>query len=197
MQVANSSIYTKYEINMPQQLEIFSSQIPEVKCIKQFRADDARGSFVKPFHDTFFKENGIDFQLKESFYSVSKKNTIRGLHFHIPPFAHDKIVFVSNGTIQDIALDLRKYSGTYGKYVSEILSFENNQALFIPKGFAHGFATLSEFATVFYFVSGEYHAQSDQGIHYNSAGIDWIITKANVSERDDAFSSFSQFNSPF
>lgn len=182
---------------MAQQLEILSTNIHDVKCIKQFRADDVRGSFVKPFHDTFFKENGIAFELKESFYSVSKKNTIRGLHFHIPPFAHDKIVFVSDGVIQDIALDLRKNSATYGKHVSEILSFENNHALYIPKGFAHGFATLSDTATVFYFVSGEYHAESDQGIHYKSADIDWKVTDAIVSERDDAFCTFSQFNSPF
>jgi dTDP-4-dehydrorhamnose 3,5-epimerase len=173
------------------------TMINAVKIVHQFRADDMRGSFVKTFHHTLLKEQGIDFNLKESFYSVSHKDVIRGMHFHHPPFDHDKIVFCTEGAILDVALDLRKGAETYGLCVSKELSFENNDALFIPKGFAHGFLTLSKSATTFYLVSGEYNREADDGIHYNSINFNWPVENPLVSERDLSFKKLQEFNSQF
>ena len=178
-------------------MNIEESKIKEVKIIHQFRADDARGSFVKTFHHTSLKQNGIDFELKESFYSISTQDVIRGMHFHHPPFDHDKIVFCVDGSILDLALDLRKNSPTYGQSVSTELSFDNHKALYIPKGFAHGFLTLSKSATTFYFVSGEYNKDADDGVRYDSFDFDWGIKTPIMSDRDLSFHTLKDFKSPF
>lgn len=167
---------------------IKETNIKEVNLIEQFRHDDARGAFVKTFHRANFLEAGIDFNLQESFYSTSVKDVIRGMHFHTNEMAHDKIIFCTSGIILDVALDIRKDSLTYGKYTSAILSFQNNNALYIPKGFAHGFATLSEEATTFYLVSGMYSKDHDAGVRYDSFGMDWGIKNPILSDRDLSFS---------
>lgn len=178
-------------------LHIEDTSIPEVKLIKQFKAADHRGEFVKPFHQIDLQAGGIDFCMKESFYSISKKNVIRGMHFHLPPFEHEKIVFCTQGAILDVALDLRTDAATYGRYVCRELSQQNAEALLIPKGFAHGFLTLTENATTFYFISGEYHAASDGGVMYDSFGFIWPVEAPVMSERDKHFPTFNDFKSPF
>ncbi|MBP6624362.1 MAG: dTDP-4-dehydrorhamnose 3,5-epimerase [Chitinophagaceae bacterium] len=177
--------------------DIIETNIAAVKLIQQFRAEDHRGVFIKTFHQDSFQQAGINFHMKESFYSISKKNVVRGMHFHHPPYDHDKIVFCTEGKILDIALDLRKNEATYGQWIEQELSADNNQALFIPKGFAHGFLTLSEHATAFYFVSGEYQASADDGIRFDSFGMNWKGVDPIVSARDLSFKSFTEFDSPF
>ena len=177
--------------------QIIDTAIEGVKIIEQFRADDDRGSFIKTFHQTSFREAGIDFKLAESFYSTSKKNVIRGMHFHQPPFDHAKIVFCTQGAILDVALDLRTSSKTYGQTIALELSAENHKALYIPRGFAHGFLSLSEESTAFYFVDGEYVASADDGILFSSIQMNWPDVDYIVSSRDKAFIEFSHFNSPF
>jgi dTDP-4-dehydrorhamnose 3,5-epimerase len=142
-------------------------------------------------------EQGIQFELRESFYSISKKDVIRGLHFHKPPFDHAKIVFCSKGAILDVALDLRTDSATYGQHVMQELSAENHLAMYIPRGFAHGFLSLEEESQTFYFVDGVYDAASDTGILYRDAGINWPVENPILSERDLSFPSIHQFQSPF
>lgn len=178
-------------------IHIEETTFPEVKLIHQFRADDNRGTFVKTFHHDFFAQQGIEFTLKESFYSISTKDVIRGLHFHAPPYDHAKIIFCTQGTILDVAVDLRKDSIHFGKFVSCELSFENNKALYIPKGFAHGFLALTETATTCYFVDGVYNQQADGGVRYDSLDIPWNVETPIVSARDLAFEKFENFNSPF
>ena len=178
-------------------MKVHETSIAAVKLIDQFRADDNRGSFVKTFHASLLLEGGIGFKLKESFYSVSSKNVIRGMHFHHPPHDHEKIVFCTDGHILDVALDLRQSEPTYGHYVFAELSFDRHQALYIPKGFAHGFLTLSEQATTFYFVSGEYNRDADDGIRYDSFEFNWPVESPVLSERDLAFKTLGQFSSPF
>lgn len=178
-------------------MEIINTNISDVKLIKQFRAEDARGTFVKTFHETSLKKAGIDFEMKESFYSVSHKNVIRGMHFQHPPYDHAKIVFCTEGTIVDVALDIRKNSPTYGQYVSAELSIENNIAIYIPSGFAHGFKTLTDKATTFYFVSSENNREADDGILHTSFGLNWDVENPIVSLRDMAFKGFEEFESPF
>jgi dTDP-4-dehydrorhamnose 3,5-epimerase/CDP-3, 6-dideoxy-D-glycero-D-glycero-4-hexulose-5-epimerase len=176
---------------------IENTLIPDVKIIHQFRAEDARGHFVKTYHQSSLAQAGIHFEMKESFYSVSKKNAIRGLHFQHPPYQHAKIVFCTEGAILDVALDIRKDSLTYGQFVTAELSAENNCALYIPEGFAHGFKTLTEGALTFYFVSSENVREADDGILYHSIGLDWQCESPIVSVRDQSFKSFQDFQSPF
>ncbi len=173
-------------------MTISETNLADVKCIEQFRHNDVRGAFVKTFHASDFHNAGIDFQLQESFYSTSAKDVIRGMHYHTDDAAHDKIIFCTDGEILDVALDIRKDSATYGQYVSMRLSFENNKALFIPKGFAHGFCTLSKSATTFYLVSGMYSASHDAGVLYNSFGMVWPTDNPILSERDLSFQSFNK-----
>jgi len=179
-------------------MRVDNTNIEGVKLIHQFRHDDERGAFVKPFHDSDFKAAGIDFELKESFYSTSVKNVIRGMHFHSPPHAHSKIVFCTAGCVLDVALDLRKDSPTYGQYATAELCFQNNQALYIPEGFAHGFLSLTEESTLFYFVDGMYSPDVDGGLRYDSFGLDWPLDgNAILSPRDLGFVGLGDFESPF
>jgi dTDP-4-dehydrorhamnose 3,5-epimerase/CDP-3, 6-dideoxy-D-glycero-D-glycero-4-hexulose-5-epimerase len=158
---------------------------------------DARGSFVKTFHDISLKENGIDFKLKESYFSYSKKDVIRGMHFQLPPHQHAKIVFCPYGTILDVILDLRKDSPTYKQYFSQELSQQNHKAFYIPEGFAHGFKALTDDAMTYYLVSSEYYKESDTGVRYDSFGFDWDVTYPIISERDMSFTPLEHFLSPF
>ena len=178
-------------------MKIESTEIEDVKLITQFRHEDERGVFVKPFHASDFKKAGIDFELKECFYSTSKKNVVRGMHFHLPPFDHAKIVFCTEGEILDVALDLQKNKGTYGKFISRKLSFEKSNAMYIPKGFAHGFLSLSATSTLVYFVDGEYQKEADAGIHFESFGMDWNDENKILSLRDRLFIPLKDFESPF
>jgi len=158
---------------------------------------DMRGIFVKSFHQSSLNEAGLDFQLKESYYSLSNKGVIRGMHFQTPPHEHSKIVFCPIGAILDVIIDLRKNSSTYGQYHAEILSQDNHHAYFIPAGFAHGFKALSEGAMTYYLVSSEYHASSDTGIRWDSFGLDWDCTEPIISQRDQSFGALPDFTSPF
>lgn len=179
-------------------MRVDETNIEGVQVIHQFRHDDERGAFVKPFHETDFKNAGINFQLKESFYSTSVRDVIRGMHFHSPPHAHSKIIFCTAGCVLDVALDLRKDSPTYGQYASQELCFQNNQALYIPEGFAHGFISLTKESTLFYFVSGEYNKEADGGVRYDSFGLDWPVQgNAILSPRDLDFPALADFESPF
>jgi dTDP-4-dehydrorhamnose 3,5-epimerase/CDP-3, 6-dideoxy-D-glycero-D-glycero-4-hexulose-5-epimerase len=158
---------------------------------------DERGLFVKSFHDTTLKNAGIDFELKESYFSVSNKDVIRGLHFQTPPAQHAKIVFCPAGAILDLILDIRKDSPTYGQFHTEILSAENHCAYYIPEGFAHGFKSLTEGAITYYLVSSEYDKESDTGLRWDSIGYDWECPTPIMSVRDLSFGKLEDFGSPF
>ena len=160
-------------------------------------SNDARGSFVKSFHETTLKKHNIDFVLRESYFSFSKKDVIRGMHFQLPPFDHNKIVFCPVGAILDVMVDLRKNSPTYRQYFAYELSAANHQALYIPEGFAHGFKSLTEDAMTYYLVSSEYNKQHDTGIRYDSIGFDWGVQQPLLSDRDLSFGTLDDFDSPF
>ncbi|MCB9047534.1 MAG: dTDP-4-dehydrorhamnose 3,5-epimerase family protein [Chitinophagales bacterium] len=158
---------------------------------------DDRGSFVKTFHETTLAQHGIQFSLKESYFSLSKKDVIRGMHFQTPPHQHAKIVFCPQGAILDVIVDLRKSSATYGRYYAQELSGENHKAYYIPKGFAHGFKSLTDDAITYYLVSSEYSKEHDTGILYNSFGYDWEVDSPVISERDMSFPALSDWNTVF
>jgi dTDP-4-dehydrorhamnose 3,5-epimerase len=158
---------------------------------------DERGVFVKTFHETGLKQSGINFNLKESYFSTSKKNVIRGMHFQTPPHHHSKIVFCPYGAILDVIIDLRKSSPTYGQYYAQELSLSNHLAYYIPEGFAHGFKALTDDAITYYLVSSEYNKEHDSGIRYDSFGFDWGLNSPIISQRDIAFPALQDFSTPF
>jgi len=173
--------------------------LKDVFIINNFNVNDDRGIFVKTFNKNVFNELNLNFEIRESYYSISKKDVIRGMHFQLPPHDHDKLVFVPKGAIIDVVVDVRKKSPTYGKYISVELSEQNKKSIFIPKGFAHGFKSLFDETITVYNVSTEYDHKSDHGIHYNSFGFDWHSKHPIVSSRDSAFMGLSDFfnNNPF
>lgn len=161
---------------------------------------DDRGSFIKTFHSEVFAEKGLDAGFKESFYSISNKGVLRGMHYQLPPHDHSKLVYVISGRILDVVVDVRENSETFGKYYSTELSEDNAKSLYIAKGFAHGFLTLSEKATVVYMTSTVHSPNYDTGIRWDSFGFDWneyINFNENsfvISERDRAFNKLLDNN---
>lgn len=158
---------------------------------------DIRGSFQKIFNKDSFIENDLVTDFCELYYSVNNKGVIRGMHFQLPPDDHTKVVYVSNGKILDVVVDLRKSSKTYLKHFSIELDSKEGRYMYIPKGFAHGFATLENGSIVNYAQTSCYAPKNDCGIHYNSCGIKWPFKNPIVSGRDLQFGPLSTFISPF
>lgn len=158
---------------------------------------DERGRFVKVFHEQAFSAQGLETKFAEEYYSVSHKNVIRGLHFQLPPMDHVKMVYCVAGEVLDVVVDLRVGSPTYGQHAMFELSAAKANSIYIPKGMAHGFCVLSEQAIMVYKVSTVYSPAQDAGILWNSVGIQWPITDALMSVRDQGFPTFEQFKSPF
>ncbi|WP_119328674.1 dTDP-4-dehydrorhamnose 3,5-epimerase family protein [Cysteiniphilum halobium] len=160
---------------------------------------DSRGVFIKTFHEEVFHENGLQETLfKEEYYSISAKGALRGLHFQLPPDDHVKLVYCINGQVQDILLDLRKGSPTYLKAISIELSDKKANILYIPKGIAHGFLTLSPQAIMVYKTSTVYNPTSDFGVHWMSCENIWKISSLPIlSKRDKNHPLLSEFESPF
>jgi dTDP-4-dehydrorhamnose 3,5-epimerase len=158
---------------------------------------DERGSFQKTFNSDFFKEHGLAADFQEFYYSVNRKNVIRGMHFQIPPFDHVKVVYVSFGRIMDVVVDLRKESETYGKCFSVEMNSQRGQFLYIPKGFAHGFLSLEDNSIVNYAQTSCYSKEHDKGVDSLSIGFDWHVDNPIRSGRDLTFPKLADFNSPF
>jgi len=159
--------------------------------------DDQRGRFVKVFHQEEFMSLGLETNFKEEYYSHSQRGVIRGMHFQTPPSDHVKLVYCVQGEVQDVILDLRKGSPTYGQTDSITLSAEQGNYLYIPKGLAHGFCTTSTIATLVYKVSTVYDPQHDSGILWNSFGFAWPNLESVMSARDSSLIPLSSFDSPF
>ncbi len=178
-------------------MQIVETKLPGVFFVETDAYEDERGSFVKTFHENIFKNKNIGVDFRESFYSVSKKDVIRGMHFHLPPKAHAKLIYVTSGSILDVVLDLRVGSPTYGQYESIIMSQKNRKMTHIPVGCAHGFLALEDNTCTVYLQSDVYSKEHDAGIHIDSFGMDWQIENPILSKRDKEFESFDTFNSPF
>lgn len=163
---------------------------------------DERGYFFESYNkEEFVNELGIDIDFVQDNQSMSKRGVLRGLHFQIPPFAQAKLVRVVSGEVLDIAVDLRKKSPTYGKYESFMLSEYNKLQLFVPRGFAHGFVTLSEQAVFFYKCDNYYAPDYERGIKYDdpALNINWKIDKQQIelSKKDENLPLFNHFKTPF
>lgn len=180
-------------------MTIEKTLLKDVIIFNNFNVNDNRGLFVKTFNKRLFKELNLDFEIRESYFSISKNNVIRGMHFQLPPHDHEKLVYVSQGSIIDVVVDLRKDSPTYCKHISVELSSQNKKSIFIPKGFAHGFKSLFDDTITVYNVSTEYNSTADSGIHYNSIEFDWKVNNPIISLRDSAFAGLDNFleSNPF
>ncbi|MCX5785058.1 MAG: dTDP-4-dehydrorhamnose 3,5-epimerase family protein [Elusimicrobia bacterium] len=158
---------------------------------------DQRGSLMKVFNYDDFSAHGLETGFKESFFSVSAKNVVRGMHFQTPPFAYTKLVYVTHGAILDVLLDLRRSSPTYGKYFSLELTWRNSKIIYLPRGLAHGFLSLEDHSCVVYMQTSTHAPDHDAGVRWDSFGFDWGIKDPVLSPRDAAFPAFDGFASPF
>jgi dTDP-4-dehydrorhamnose 3,5-epimerase len=159
--------------------------------------NDDRGSFVKTFQRDQFRELGLEFEPREQYFSMSHRDVIRGMHFQVPPADHAKLVFCLQGAVLDVVLDLRKASRTFQKFTFRELSELNRTGLFIPRGCAHGFISLTEPSLVMYQTGSVYDPARDRGVRWDSFGFPWPITTPILSARDRAFPRLAEFVSPF
>jgi dTDP-4-dehydrorhamnose 3,5-epimerase len=159
---------------------------------------DARGIFVKSFHEDLFHDLGIDFTLREEFYSTSARNVLRGMHFQIPPAAHAKIVCCLQGRVLDVLLDMRRNSPRFGQTFSCELDATRREIFFIPAGFAHGFLSLEDDSLMVYKTDHVHALEQDKGIAWDSFGFKWPLDKPPImSDRDRQFPRWPDFQSPF
>jgi dTDP-4-dehydrorhamnose 3,5-epimerase len=182
-------------------MEVIKTDIEGVFIIDPLVFGDARGYFLESFSEREFKEKVGDIHFVQDNESMSKYGVIRGLHFQLPPYSQSKLVRCVKGKVIDVAVDIRKGSPTYGKHVSAILSEDNHRQFFIPQGFAHGFAVLSESAIFQYKCDNFYHPEVDGGISIldETLGVNWGLSfeEALLSEKDKKHPKLEDFDSPF
>ena len=173
--------------------------IPDVILVEPQSFSDDRGFFFESFKESDFFANGIDKKFVQDNFSHSVNGVIRGLHFQKAPKAQAKLVTVLKGKIFDVAVDIRKNSPTYGKWVSEILSGGTHNLLYVPEGFAHGFCVISDEADVLYKVSNEYSQEHERSIIWNDPKLDiqWPIKKPIISNKDNKLSLLENLDNDF
>ncbi len=167
--------------------EFIKLNISDLILVKPKVFGDKRGFFMEIYKKSDFVKNGIDLDFNQDNQSKSTFGVLRGLHYQEGQKAQAKLVRCVKGKIFDVAVDIRKDSPTFGKWVGEILTEENKNMLFIPKGFAHGFVTLSDEAEIVYKVAGEYAPEAERGLRWNDSdiNIDWGIDfEPILSEKD-------------
>lgn len=182
-------------------MEIIKTDIEGVLIIKPRIFTDPRGYFFESYNKKEFDEKVGNVEFVQDNESRSTYGVMRGLHFQKPPYAQAKLVRCVRGRVLDVAVDIRKGSPTYGKHVAVELTEENHLQFFIPRGFAHGFAVLSDEAVFQYKCDNYYAPQADGGIAITdpALGIDWHIdpTRAILSEKDTKHPTLADFDSPF
>ncbi len=182
-------------------MNVIKTDIEGVVVIEPRVFDDARGYFFESYSKRRFDEAVRPVEFVQDNESMSTRGVIRGLHFQRPPFSQSKLVRCVRGAVLDVVVDIRRGSPTYGRHIAVELTGENRRQLFVPRGFAHGFAVLSDEAVFQYKCDNYYHPESEGGISIadHSLGIDWRIDPAEaiLSEKDLRNPMFSDFESPF
>jgi len=182
-------------------MNVIKTDIDGVLIIEPRVFNDARGYFFESFSRRDFEKEACQADFVQDNESCSSFGVMRGLHFQRPPFAQAKLVRCVRGSVLDVAVDIRKGSPTYGRHVAVELTEQNHRQFFIPRGFAHGFAVLSDTAVFQYKCDNYYAPQADGGISIldPSLGIDWRIPteKALLSEKDTRHPLLKDFDSPF
>ncbi len=180
-------------------MEIIETGIKNLLLLKPKVFKDDRGYFLESYNIEKFSTLGIDVAFTQDNQSLSNKGILRGLHFQSPPHAQGKLVRVIKGAVIDVAVDIRKNSTTYGKHYTVELNEDNFYMLWIPVGFAHGFATLADQTIFSYKCTDTYHPETEGGIMWNDSdlNINWGIENPILSEKDKNNTPFSLFISPF
>lgn len=182
-------------------MNIIQTLIPDVVIIEPRLFKDDRGYFFESFSEREFNAQVREVKFVQDNESMSSYGVMRGLHFQRPPYTQSKLVRCVKGAVLDVAVDIRKGSPTYGQHVAVELTEENHRQFFVPRGFAHGFAVLSETAIFQYKCDNFYHPEADGGISIldDSLGIDWHIPTdhAILSEKDTKHPLLKDFDSPF
>ncbi len=182
-------------------MEVIKTDIEGVVIIEPKVFKDARGYFFESYSKREFDEKVRPIDFVQDNESCSTKGVMRGLHFQRPPYTQSKLVRCVKGRVLDVAVDIRKGSPTYGKHVAVELTEDNHRQFFVPRGFAHGFAVLSDVAVFQYKCDEFYHPEADGGISIldDTLGIDWLIDPADaiLSEKDTKHPLLKDFDSPF
>ncbi len=182
-------------------MQIESTHIEGLYIVTPRVFEDARGYFFESYNESVFAAKGFLYRWVQDNQSASTRGVIRGLHYQAPPHAQTKLIRVLQGSILDVAVDIRNGSPTYGQHVAIELSAANKKQFLIPAGFAHGFSVLSEKAEVLYKCDQLYNKDSEGGLLFDdpALGIDWNIPAGEVilSEKDRTLPTLAAFHSPF
>ena len=183
-------------------MQLEQTDLPGVVILTPKRFGDDRGYFSEVYNQKTLFGLGIEIEFIQDNHSLSRDvGVVRGLHFQSPPHAQDKLVRVGAGAVFDVAVDIRKGSSTYGKWVGVELSAENGKQLLVPKGFLHGFVTREPNTEILYKCSDVYAPECDGAVHFAdpNLAIDWGLgaDQAILSDKDRDAQSFANFNSPF
>jgi dTDP-4-dehydrorhamnose 3,5-epimerase len=174
-------------------MKITKGKIDGLLLIEPNVFPDNRGFFFESYNKQKYSKIGIDCDFVQDNHSASTKNTLRGMHYQLPPYTQSKLVRVCCGEIFDVAVDLRKNSQTYKQWEGFHLSAENRKQLFIPKGFAHGFCVLSDYAEFLYKCDAFYSGKDDRGILWSDPviGINWPVDNPILSEKDKIYTTLN------
>ena len=178
-------------------IQFTESKLPGCHIVQFPVFHDHRGHLVKTIQSSVFHERGLEADFRECFYTTSHADVLRGMHFQIPPYDHAKLLYCAAGAIFDIALDLRLGSPTYGQHEVYELSTMASNAVYLPRGIAHGFCVREAPAVMVYHVTSEHDERHDAGIRWDSFGAAWPVEKPIVSPRDSSLTPFEEFQSPF
>ncbi|WGH77295.1 dTDP-4-dehydrorhamnose 3,5-epimerase [Jannaschia ovalis] len=180
-------------------MHVEDTALPGVKLLIPVRHGDARGFFSETWNRDRFAAAGITAEFAQDNHSLSAQaDTVRGLHFQAPPRAQGKLVRCGRGALFDVAVDIRRGSPYYGQWVGYELSFDNGRMLWIPPGFAHGFATREPGTEIVYKCTDTYSPAHDGALGWDSCGIDWGLTGDPIlSDKDRAAPPLADFDSPF
>ena len=173
-------------------MHLKETEIDGVFIVHFFNAGDDRGKFIKPFHKGDFEKHGLVSSFEESFYSISQKGVVRGMHFQKPPFDHAKLVYCNTGKLNDVILDIRKDSKSFQKSISIELNGNLSKGVYIPSGCAHGFEVMEDNTMMTYLTSTMHSPAHDAGILWSSFGHKWQTENALLSERDTQFPRLDQ-----
>ena len=163
-----------------------TDEIPDVSIVETRIFPDDRGFFTEAYSYRNWSETGFNFQFVQDNLSMSSKGTLRGLHYQVKPFEMGKLIRVLSGSIFDVAVDIRRGSPTFGKWVGRVLSAENKLAMWVPPGFAHGFLALEDDSLILYKCTEHYVHDAERVIMYKDPkiGVVWPSEATNLSERD-------------
>lgn len=178
-------------------IKIESEPLPGVYVLENFLFKDLRGSFNKIYNEDAFKNIGLKFNPKEHFFTTSKKNVLRGMHFQVGNSSHEKLIYCSFGSFLDVVVDVRKDSEHFNKPFSIELSEQSPKLIFIGKGYAHGFLSKTKISSIHYLTSTIHNPTEDKGVLWNSIDFNWKIKSPILSKRDLKHPSINEIKCEF